>query len=170
MKKLTALILAIAVLMAMSTTALAETITTGDQTIDVEAKYQDNTSTAPVYSVDINWGAMQFTYTESGSMTWNPDDHTYTDNTTAGWTATGNTVTVTNHSNASVTASLAFEAFNTYNTITGAFDVASKTLKAGEVDGYDTADKVTATLTLDGTLAETVTKFTKIGKITVTIA
>lgn len=170
MKKIAALILAIAMLMAMSTTAFAATITGGDQTIDVEAKYQDNTSSAPVYSVDITWGAMQFTYTESGSMTWNPGNHTYTDSTTAGWTATGNTVTVVNHSNASITASLAFDAFDAYNTVTGAFDIASKTLKAGEVDGYDTADKVTATLTLDGTLAETVTKFTKIGKITVTIA
>lgn len=170
MKKIAALILAIAMLMAMSTTAFAATITTGDQTIDVEAKYQDNTSSAPVYSVDITWGAMQFTYTESGSMTWNPNDHTYTDSTTASWSASGNTVTVVNHSNASVTASFAFEALDAYNTVTGVFDTASKNLKEGEIDGYDTADKVTTTLTLGGSLAETVTGFTKIGKITVTIA
>lgn len=170
MKKIAALILVIAMLMAMSTTAFAATITTGDQTIDVEAKYQDNTSSAPVYSVDITWGAMQFTYTESGSMTWNPNDHTYTDSTTASWSASGNTVTVVNHSNANVTASFAFEVLDAYNTVTGKFDVASKTLKAGEVDSYDTADKVTTTLTLGGSLAETVTGFTKIGKITVTIA
>lgn len=170
MKKIAVLILAIMMLMAISTAAFAATITTGDQTIDVEAQYQDKTSTATVYSVDITWGAMQFIYTESGSMTWNPSNHTYTDSTTVGWTATGNTVTVVNHSNASVTASLAFDAFNAYSTVTGAFDVASKTLKAGEVNGYDTADKVTATLTLGGTLAETVTEFTKIGKIIVTIA
>lgn len=170
MKKIVSLILALAVLMTLSMTAFAATITTGDQTIDVEAKYQDNTTTATVYSVDVSWGAMQFTYTESGAMTWNPGDHTYTDSTTAGWTANGNTVTVTNHSNADVTASFAFAALDAYNTVTGSFDIASATLDAGVVDGYDAADKVVATLTLAGTLAETVTDFTKVGTITVTIA
>lgn len=170
MKKIVSLILALVMVMSLSTTAFATTITTGDQDIDVEAKYQDNTTTATVYSVDVSWGAMQFTYTESGAMTWNPADHTYTDSTTAGWTANGNTVTVTNHSNADVTASFAFNALAAYDTVTGSFDIASETLDAGVVGGYDDADKVVATLTLAGALAETVTDFTKVGTITVTIA
>lgn len=170
MKKFVSLVLALVMVMSLTTTAFAATITTGDQNIDVEAKYQDNTTTSTVYSVDVSWGAMQFTYTESGAMTWNPADHTYTDSTTAGWTANGNTVTVTNHSNADVTASFAFNALDAYNTVTGSFDIASETLDAGVVGGYDDADKVVATLTLAGTLAETVTDFTKVGTITVTIA
>ena len=112
---------------------------------------------------------MQFTFTESGSKTWNPNNHSYTENTTTGWTASGNTVTVTNHSNVGVTASFGFEALTAYNTVIGSFDVASKALAAGVVDGYDDAESVTAKLTLAGTLAESVTSFTKVGTITVTI-
>lgn len=173
MKKILSLILAMAIVMAMGTTAFAAfeaTISTGEQSIDVEAKYQDSTTTTTVYSVDITWGAMEFTYAESGAMTWNPADHTYTDNTTAAWTASGNTITVTNHSNAAVTASFGFEALEDYDTVTGSFEIASETLNAGVVDGYDSADNVTTTLKLEGTLAETVTDFTKVGTITVEIA
>lgn len=171
MKKLASILLALILVMSLGATAFAATtVGTGDQSIDVEAKYQDNTTSATVYSVDIAWGAMKFTYTESGAMTWNPADHTYTSATTAGWTADGNTVTVTNHSNAAVTASFAFAALDAYKTVTGSFDVASKTLEAGKVNGYDSADNVTATLTLGGALTNTVTDFTKIGTVTVTIA
>lgn len=169
MKKILSLILALILVMSVATTALAATITTGDQSIDVQAKYQDNTTTATVYSVDVTWGAMQFTYTESGALTWDPATHAYVDSTSGTWTGNGNTVTVTNHSNAAVTASFAFNALDDYSTVTGSFDVASETLDAGVVDGYDTADSVTATLTLAGELAETVTDFTKVGTITVTI-
>lgn len=170
MKKITALILALTLVMSLNITAFATTVGTGDQDIDVKGKYLDNSTTPTIYSVDVTWGAMEFIYTESGAMTWNPADHTYTDSTSATWVANGNTVTVTNHSNAEVTASFAFNALTAYNTVTGSFDIASETLDAGIVDGYDAADKVVGTLTLAGTLAETVADFTKVGTITVTIA
>ncbi len=170
MKKILALIMTLTLVMSLSITAFAATVGTGDKNIDVEGKYQDNTTAPTVFSVDVTWGAMQFTYTESGAMTWNPENHTYTDNTSAGWTANGNTVTVTNHSNAAVTASFAFDALTDYSAITGSFDIASETLDAGVVGAYADADKVTATLTLAGSLADTVTEYTKIGTITVKIA
>lgn len=170
MKKITALILALTLVMSMSITAFATTIGTGDQDIDVKGKYLDNSTTPTIYSVDVTWGAMEFTYTESGAMTWNPADHTYTDSTSAAWVANGNAVTVTNHSNAEVMASFAFNALDAYNTVTGSFDIESETLDAGVEGGYDNADKVVATLTLTGSLAETVTNFTKVGTITVKIA
>lgn len=169
MKKITTLILSMILALALSVTAFAATVGTGDQEIDVEGKYQDNTTVSTVYSVDVTWGAMQFTYSENGSMTWNPADHTYSDNTTAGWTANGNTVTVTNHSNAEVTVSFSFDALSSFSAVTGSFDIAADTLEAGVEDGYDTADEVTSTLSLEGTLDENVTDFTKIGTITVNI-
>ncbi len=170
MKKITALIMALAVVMSLGTTTFAETVGTGDQNIDVEAKYQDSTETPTVYSVDVNWGAMEFTYTESGAMTWNPATHTYTDSTEGTWTATGNTVTVNNHSNAAVAVSFSFAALEAYNTVAGSFDIAAETLEAGVEGAVDAADKVVATLTLTGELDETVTEYTKIGTITVKIA
>lgn len=170
MKKRVFVIFAWLMVLTLSLSAVADTISTGEKDIDVEARYQDSTTVGTVYSVDISWGTMQFTYTERGTKEWNPDDHSYTESTTTSWTASGNTVTVVNHSNAEVTASFAFEALEAYNTLTGTFDVASKSLKAGAVGGYDTADKVTAKLSLSGTLPESLTKFTKVGEITVTIS
>ena len=64
---------------------------------------------------------------------------------------------------------LALEPQNDYDTVTGSFDIASEILDAGIEGGYDIADKVSAILTLDGTLDETVTDYTKIGTITVKI-
>ena len=170
MKKIVALILALAMVMSMSITAFATSVGTGDQDIDVKGKYLDNSTTPTIYSVDVTWGAMEFVYTESGAMTWNPENHTYTDSTSAAWVANGNTVTVVNHSNVEVTAFFEFNALDAYNTVTGSFDVASETLDAGVVDGYEAADKAVATLALAGTLDESVTNFTKVGTITVTIA
>lgn len=169
MKKSLTLVLALTMVLALNITAFAATVGTGDQSIDVEGKYQDNTTAPIVYSVDVTWGAMQFIYTESGAMNWNPADHTYTDNVSAGWTANGNTVTVVNHSNDAVTTSFSFAALADYSTVAGSFDIASKTLNAGVEGAYEEADTVTATLTLDGSLADTVTDYTKIGTITVKI-
>lgn len=170
MKKILALILTLTLGMSLNITAFADTVGTGDRNIAVEGKYQNTTTTLPVYSVDITWGAMQFIYTESGSKTWNPATHTYTDSITSGWTANGNTVTVTNHSNTAVTASFDFAVLADYRTVTGSFNIVSRTLGAGVEGAYAKADYVTATLTLDGTLANTVTDYTKIGTVTVKIS
>lgn len=174
MKKGVSLILASAVVLAMGTTVFAAegnaTIGQGDQTIDVEAKYESSATTPTVYSVDVSWGAMQFTYSASGTMEWNAEDHTYTDNTQAGWNADGNTVTVTNHSNAQISASLTFAALEEYTDLTGSFDNASFVLTSAENKGLDDAELTgLATLNLDGTLDESVTDFTKVGTITVTV-
>lgn len=172
MKKILSLILAIALVASMGVTAFATTIEAkGDeQTHDVQAKYTGGIETPEVYSVDIAWGAMQFTYNASGTMDWDASKHEYVNNTAASWTASGNTVKVTNHSNASVTAAFAYAPETAYSAVTGSFDVVTETLDAGVVGGYDTADSVTATLTLGGELADTVTDYTKVGTITVTIS
>lgn len=170
MKKITAFILTLTLGTAMNVTVFADTVGTGDKDIDVMGRYQDNTNNPTVYSVDVTWGAMEFTYTESGAMTWNPEDHTYSDNTSAVWTANGNTVTVTNHSNADVDVSFSFAALSAFESVSGSFDIPSDKLAAGIEGSYDTADEVTASLTLGGTLDDSATDYTKIGTITVKIA
>ena len=174
MKKVLAIALAASMTMAMGTTAFAakgtSNIGIGDQTIDVEAKYSGSIERPTVYSVDMTWGAMEFTYAVGGTNTWNPDTHKYEDNTTAQWLASGNTVSVTNHSNAAVKASFAFTAADELNTVQGTFDTAAVTLPSAEGKVVDAAELTgTAALTLDGTLDSTVTDFTKIGTITVTV-
>lgn len=185
MKKLTTIVLALVMAMSLCTTAFATvnpnkgTITTVDdsqqqnqQQIDVTGSY--NGTTVDTYSVDVNWGAMVFTYNANEQTKWDPESHTYVLNsvggTKAAWTADGNDVTVTNHSNKAVKVEFAFEKENSVNgTYTGTFDRNEATLAAGVENKYAEADKVTATLTLDGTLAAGTT-VTKLGTITVRIS
>lgn len=169
MKKLTSLALALALTASLGLSAQADSAKPAPQSTAVKAQYVDTSTTATVYSVDVSWGAMEFTFTKSGDKTWNADTHTYTDNTRTAWTATGNTVTVTNHSNADVDVAFSFTAQEAYRAVTGSFSTASKTLKAGAEGKPNEADKVISTLTLRGDLPETVKSLTTIGTVTVTI-
>lgn len=84
--------------------------TTGDTTAKVYAKYIKSDDT--VYQVDINWGSMVFTYNEGSRGTWDPKTHTYKDDgVEEGWTYEegANEITVTNHSNATVTVEVEFK-------------------------------------------------------------
>lgn len=174
MKKIITLVLAVLMLATMSVTAFAAENTdklTDEKTsttIDVTAVYAAGASTPDVVSVDLEWGAMEFTYSVGGTHEWNPADHSYTDKTTASWSAEGNTVKATNHSNIKVNVSFAFE--SKVNNVTGNFGELTSPveLAAGVVGGYDTAANVTATLTLEGELPSDHTG--SVGTITVSIS
>lgn len=168
MKKLLALTLTMAMLFTM--TAMAENkITTnqGTASTDVKATYVAGSPDTTIYSVDITWGSMDFTYTDGSKGTWNPETHSYDDGTDGKWTATGNTITVTNHSNAAVSATISFNTDIT--TITPIFD--NEVLKLATADGtaVDSAPTATSTLTLDGSIESTDIVDGKIGTVTVTI-
>ena len=175
MKKLLSMMLAFALVMSMSVTAFAaedKDNKPGDsQDIEVTAKYTTVSETT-VYSVDIEWEEMTFTYAETGSKTWNPSDHSYTDTTSGGWNKTSATVKVTNHSNAAVNVEMEYVASTTDTGITGTLSNGSKTELAAGVEGkYDEAASVTATLTISGTPNSNVAAAgTTIGTITVKIS
>ena len=173
MKKFVFILLTLALVLVMSTTAFAETIENnpGSQDIDVSAKYVDSVSAPTKYSVDVTWGAMEFTYTVSGTKTWDPETHTYTTSTQPAWTASGNTITVTNHSNTDITASFAFSALTAYNTVTGSLSSTSLMLPTAEGKAVNDAVLTGKTsLTLGGTLASDITVFTDVGTVIVTIS
>lgn len=181
MKKLLTLALALVMMLSvMSINAFAaESLTTnpatnkdeGEYTIDVKAVYSASAMTPDVVSVDIAWGAMEFTYLVGGTHMWDPAEHKYNDNTSASWTASGNTVTVTNHSNVPIKAELSFTAETAFSGITGTFDTATINLDAPAVNSEQSAAPTgTANLTLSGALASTVTTSTKVGTITVKIS
>ena len=140
-----------------------------DHSIDVQAKYVDGTVSPDVYSIDVTWDAMQFTYSTSGTREWNPETHEYTGELTNGWTSDGNTVTVTNHSNRDVKVTFRYEPASGFDGISGTFSVDSDTLSAGTVGNVAGADKVVTALTLSGELAKDTYKFTKIGSVTVSL-
>ena len=180
MKKIVTTAAALAMAATLSLTAFAAgngKLETNNATKDitVNAQYSNTVTEAEVISVDITWGAMSFTYSESGSKTWDPSDHTYEDNSTTGWVASGNTITVTNHSNVDVKANFTYMGKNA-SAPTGSFTY-NKTAEAdgsikltrGLEGNYATAPAVTATLNLSGALDSSKTTATEIGKVTVKI-
>ena len=116
MKKMFTLILALAMMTALSVPAFAASgsanVTTIPETTPTTISVTGIYALAPVattYSVDLEWGAMEFTYTAASK--WDPATQTVVEDTTktGTWTANGNTITVTNKSNAIIGATLSFE-------------------------------------------------------------
>lgn len=175
MKKKTAVLgLALAAVFALApVSAFADsTIGTANGTAshDVKATYVAGTPGSTVYSVEITWGEMEFTYTAAAEGTWDPTTHTYDNGEGGGnWTANGNTVKVTNHSNTDVTATLTYTAAEGFTGIDGRFDNASLPLATAVNTSVENAPNATSTLTLYGTLDPSVTTSTTVGTITVTL-
>lgn len=176
MKKLIATALALTMTLSLSTTALAGGNVDGagvgsQDPIDVTAKYNDDATEPTVYSVDLTWEDMTFTYNESGTRIWNPDTHTYTDTTSAGWDKYTAEVTATNHSNTAVTVT--FDYTPQGDTGVTAYMTKRSFILAAGVENYpDDAATNSSALTINGNskpnnsvTAEGVT----IGTITVTI-
>ena len=173
MRKIFSVLLVLGMLLTMSFTAFAadpETVgKNGSKEIDVTAKYESSTTTPEVYSVDISWSSMTFTYTESGTKTWNAADHSYDASTQGAWDKTTATITVTNHSNVSVDLAVTYTPANDTG-ITGTLANGTATLDAGVEGNYAGADSHTATLTISGTPNNTITSDgVKIGTVKVTI-
>ena len=175
MKKLLTAVLALALSLSLCAPAFAaeSTITEdgGKKEIDVNAKYVDSVDTTTVYNVDVSWGAMEFTYTVSGTKTWNPETHTYEVSTSGAWTASGNEITVTNHSNTGIKADFTYAEATGFDTVTGSFTQNSFTLPSAEGKAISDAALIGKTaLTLGGTLSSDKTALTRVGKVTVKIS
>ena len=162
MKKIITLLMALAMVMSLSVTAFASDL---GGSKDVTAKYEQNESEQPIYNVDLNWGDLTFTYTETTTKVWNPETHTYDTTTTGSWDKTETAITVTNHSNVSVAVSMSVTPVDGTGvdvTLTGG----NATL-VGNVDG---AASVTGTVKVSGKPNNTVTEAgIKVASITVTI-
>ncbi|MCL2487583.1 MAG: hypothetical protein FWE80_02755 [Oscillospiraceae bacterium] len=154
---------------------------TGSDSADVKGTYVEGSAASAVYSVDLEWGALEFTYTDAGTGTWNPGNHSYSGGAAASWACddpgVGDKIKVTNHSNRAVIATFSFapESGADFAAITGAFTGTgitsnAATLGAGVVGQYATAANVTATLTLSGALGSSVNTQTTIGAVTVTLS
>lgn len=137
MKKLLSMILALAMVLALSTTVFAEDVPsdniTGDMSMNVTAEY---TATDPisfgdkVYSVTVAWNQTGTLSYNAGTTVykWNAAETKYEEDSDssspAGWTVTDAkvTVTVTNKSNAKIKASITANTNATSGlTVTGSF-------------------------------------------------
>jgi len=166
MKKTLSIILALALVLSLSIPGIAAEKT---DSRDVTAKYEKTETEDPIYSVDIGWVDLSFTYSETTTKTWNPNTHTYDTDVSGSWDKTEAAITVANHSNVAVDVAMSVtpvEGTGVNVTLTGG----SGTLAAGEEGDVAGAASVTGTLKISGTPNDTVTaEGIKVAGITVTI-
>lgn len=172
--KFAAVLIALTLTVTMGTTALAAEITeqNGTENTDILATYNATTlEPDTIYSVDIAWGSLEFTYSTNGIKTWDPVNHKFVVTPgTPEWTCTdgADKITVTNHSNAGIAATLEYAETNGSG-VSGTFDNSQISLNApGEGTDPSEAPSATAQLTLGGVLPESVDKM-EIGSVTVMI-
>ena len=158
MKKLLVLSLAIVMLFAMATTCFAAELP-ANKTQDVTATYNATDNTTVVYGVDVAWTDLEFTY--SYGKGWNTTTHQYADAETGSWTDAEGTVTVTNHSNAAIKATVTYAGANGVTATVSNSGV----LNLGSAATGNAAVSDSVTITVTGTPADLTN--TTIGTVTV---
>lgn len=167
-KKIIAATLALTLSMSMGNFVYAAE----DSSADIKATYQagkENTDT--VYSVDVEWGSLEYTYSSGVKKSWDPTTLKYKETSgTSSWTCQegANQITVTNNSNAEITASLAYDRID--SNINGTFTNSKIGLKSAEGTNVGKSPSETTTLSLNGALSDTTAEKKEIGKVTVTIS
>ena len=172
MKKLYSLFLAILMIATLAIPVFAGETIDGSATVNVNGIVQyTGSSETQIVSVDVAWEDMTFTYVEGVHFGWDPENHEYAGAYEGYWENDRADITVTNHSNTEVTATLSYEGI--VETVIGAFTEASGTMDDGilelatavdtEVEGAPTA---TATFGVSGSINESADM---LGEITVLI-
>ena len=174
MKKLFATLLAVAMLASVSVTAFAAETNNGtqDTEITVNGTYTPGATTGEIISADIAWDAMDFTYTGASQGTWNPATHAYDGQTEGGWSDNTPAITVKNHSNVAINATLDFtpDVTGVIGTFTEASGTANdKVLELATAEGTEVANAPTATANF-GISGAAIDATQTLGTITVTIA
>lgn len=175
MKKICTLFLAVIMIAALTIPVFAEeTVDTngGGTNIYVNGVVQyTGSSETQTISVDVAWENMTFTYVEGVHFGWDPENHEYAGAYEGYWENDRADITVTNHSNTEVHATLSFE--NGVDTVSGAFTEDSGTMDDGVLElasAVDTeveeAPTATATFNISGSISASADV---IGEITVLI-
>ena len=140
--------------------------------ITVTGVYQAGTTADEKISVDIVWEAMNFTYTAPSQGTWNPATHAYEGATEGGWSDNTPAITVKNHSNVALNATLGFTAdvAGVIGTFTEASGTANdKVLELATAEGTEVSAAPTATANF-GISGAAIDADKTLGTITVTVA
>lgn len=137
----------------------------------VRGKVVDKATSPPVYSVDVSWGAMNFTYSTRVTPIWNETSHVYDETYTSEWIAEGNTIKLTNHSNVDIKAKFKYVILSKYNNINGKFSDSQVLRLPSAVDKGINAKELTGTrdLILSGKLNGEKNEFTRVGSIKIEI-
>ncbi|MBE5934523.1 MAG: hypothetical protein E7262_01860 [Lachnospiraceae bacterium] len=175
MKKIISIILSMAIVSAITINyqvdSYAEVVKKSSK--DVKATVVGDADGPDVFSVDVTWGAMNFTYMKIADTEWNSETHMFdkTGTFTYKWVASGNLVTVVNHSNMAVQADLSYESEPEYDYIAGKFSDSS-VIKLPSAFGKEKSAKslkASRMLRLSGHLKADLKEYVDIGKIKVEI-
>ena len=175
MKKLFSLLLAIMMIATIALPVFAEESVDangGSANVNVNGVVQyTGSSETQIISVDVAWEDMTFTYVEGVHFGWNPENHEYAGAYEGYWENDRADITVTNHSNTEVKATLSFE--SGVDTVGGAFTEGSGTMDDGVLElasAVDTeveeAPTATATFNISGSISVSADV---VGEITVLI-
>lgn len=162
MKKLYSLLLAIMMIATMALPVFAEESVDangGSANVNVNGVIQyTGSSETQIISVDVAWENMTFTYVEGVHFGWDPETHEYAGAYEGYWENDRADITVTNHSNTEVNATLSFE--SGVDTVSGAFTEGSGTMDDGVLElasAVDTeveeAPTATATFNISGSIS-----------------
>lgn len=162
MKKFCTLFLAIIMIATLALPAFAEESVDangGSANVNVNGVVQyTGSSETQIISVDVAWEDMTFTYVEGVHFGWNPENHEYAGAYEGYWENDRADITVTNHSNIEVNATLSFE--SGVDTVSGAFTEGSGTMDDGVLElasAVDTeveeAPTATATFNISGSIS-----------------
>ncbi len=177
MKKFLSMVLALALVLGMTTAMAADTITTngGTKTADVKVGEVVYTN-VDKYSVTISWGAMNFNY--AATKEWDPNTFNWKLSDEVGtWTAdnSSNTITVANSSSKAITATCAFSEKDSAGLVSASFkaggtDLVGALTVAAPTVGATQAVSEVITVELTALKNAEVTESSTLGTITVTIA
>lgn len=167
MKRPISLALAIVMIICLSTTAFATTVTeTGNYTSNVTGNYvAGNESTGTVYYVDIVWQGLDVTFHAAKEPVWDPENLTYSEGVSAFWEGSG-TITVTSRSNTKISATPSYSAATGYESASMEFSTDKLKISSAE---FGTVQSGTINVTPAGSLPSMDSSAT-IGTITLTIA
>ena len=166
MKKLLTTLLAGAMIATVPFSAMADGVTSDSSTsIDISAVYTPGVAAEEVVSVDVAWGAMEFEYVGATEGTWNPATHDYDGATEAYWKdPVSNDITVTNHSNVGIKATLTYT--EAVDTVEGTFTNGGVIVLDSAVGtARENAPSGSENLVLSGSMTESA----KVGTVTVSI-
>ena len=169
MKKSISLLLALMLILSMSITAFAENnLGAGVHEGEVTGTYvAGNEGSGTVFSVDITWENLAFTYKAANEPVWDTKDHKYSDYVAACWEGEGSII-VTNHSNTVISAVPKFVADEGFSDAKLRFDTEKLHLSSAEFMEFGENQTGTITVTAEGSLPAGTQG--KIGVVQVTIA
>ena len=178
MKKLFAILLAIAMIAALSVTAFAANNAAGSlqggNEVAVYGKYIAGADPIDVYEVVIEWDTMKFDYTDA-QMIWDTTELDWVVEEAAAWSVaegSSNEITLTNKSSKDVVATFTWAPGANYTGITAAWTglTDNKVTVLSALNNEGDAGVAAVEFMPAGQLADTVTILTQLGNITVAIS